>query len=182
MMPTMNATGTVSIEAYHQMGASGLIGKDTELLYGTIYKKPRKEPLECVLTSELFAIFSAVEAEGYVVRTFGPITCENSEPEPNISVVRGDLDDYLKAHPTTAELAIEVCGGEDQYDRSKLRAYATARVKECWLVLGAQKRIKVFRDPVNGEFRKTFVAGGGSRLASESLSNVTIDLDKLFRR
>ena len=33
------------------------------------------------------------------------------------------------------------------YDRSKLRAYASAGVKECWLVLGREKQIEVNRQP-----------------------------------
>ena len=177
----MSFMKTVSVEAYHQMGAAGLLGKDTELLYGTIYKKPRKEPLECVLTSRLLTAISPVEAEGYLVRTFAPITCGDSEPEPNVSVVRGNIDDYLRAHPQSAELIIEVVVGTDEYDRSKLRAYAVAGVKEAWLVLGADKCIEVFRRPASGVYvdKRTFNHSGVA--VCESLPHVVIDLDQLFR-
>jgi Uma2 family endonuclease len=177
----MTLMNTVSVETYHQMGADGLIGKDTELLYGTIYKKPRKAPLECVLTSLLFRAFWPIESKGFVVRSFGPITCADSEPEPNVSVVRGELDDYLRAHPDTAELVVEVCADFQEYDRSKVRAYATAGVKECWIVLGPERRVEVYRNPLNGVFRERIIIGPGGTLTCQSLPGVTVDLDQLFR-
>ena len=50
--------------------------------------------------------------------------------------VGGSINDYRTEHPYTAEVVIEICVSSHEYDRSKLRAYADAGVKECWLVLG----------------------------------------------
>jgi Uma2 family endonuclease len=177
----MSLMQTVSVETYHQMGNEGLIGKDTELLYGTIYKKPRKSPMECVLTSVLIRAISPIESDGYFVRSFGPITCADSEPEPNVSVVRGEIDDYLRAHPQTAELVVEVCGDFEEYDRSKLRAYASANLKECWLALGPERRVEVYRRPSGGRFLEKRVFGQSGLLRCHALSQLIIDLDQLFR-
>jgi hypothetical protein len=46
-------------------------------------------------------------------------------------VVRGEIADFRHAHPTTVELVIEICGSSHEYDRSQLRAYASAGMKEC---------------------------------------------------
>ena len=35
---------------------------------------------------------------------------ETSEPEPDVIVVRGQLGDYMRSHPRTAELVVEVAG------------------------------------------------------------------------
>lgn len=66
------------------------------------------------------------------------------------------------------------------YDRSKLRAYATADVKECWLVLGPEKRIEVFRRPKDGQFMEHAVHGPGGTLTSAVLPDFTLPLDALF--
>ena len=54
-----------------------------------------------------------------------PVTCSDSEPEPDLAVIRGSEDQFWK-HPKTAELVIEVCVSSHDYERSKLRAYAQA--------------------------------------------------------
>jgi Uma2 family endonuclease len=177
----MSSGNTMSVETYHQMGSEGLLGKDTELLYGTVYKKPRKTPLECFLTSVLLRAMSPMESGDFFVRSFGPITCTDSEPEPNVSVVRGEIDDYLRTHPRSAELVAEVCVDFEQYDRSKLRAYATAEVKECWLVLGPEKRVEVYRRPLNGRYLEKTVFGPSGSLRCQALSQLSIDLNQLFR-
>ena len=77
-----------------------------------------------------------------------------------MAVVRGAEEDFRLEHPRTAELVTEVCVSSAEYDRSKLRAYAGAGVKECWLVLGHEKQIEVYRHPAGGAIRPTV----GSRL------------------
>src|SRR5687767_12243414 len=38
---------------------------------------------------------------GWLIRSQGPIGLDDeSEPEPDIAVVRGDIDDYRRAHPS----------------------------------------------------------------------------------
>jgi hypothetical protein len=57
-----------------------------------------------------------------------------------------------------------------------------ANVKECWLVLGPEKQIKVHRKPGEGRFTKCTVHGPGGRLASLVVSAFTVDLDALFAK
>ena len=53
------------------------------------------------------------------------------------------------------------------YDRSKLRAYASAGVKECWLVLGPEKQIEVHRQPQGEQFAEHALHGPGGSLNSD---------------
>ena len=64
---------------------------------------------------------------------------EDSEPEPDLAIVRGERADFLTAHPTTAEVIIEVCVSSEAIDRLKLQLYAEAGVRECWLVLAEER-------------------------------------------
>jgi Uma2 family endonuclease len=109
-----------------------------------------------------------------------PITCVDSEPEPDLSVVRGEIADFRHGHPRTAELVIEICVSSHEYDRSKLRAYALAGVKECWLVLTPEKQIEVHRQPKGEQFAEHAVHGPGGSLTSAAVPGFAIELDRLF--
>ena len=95
-------------------------------------------------------------------------------------MVRGQIADFRLTHPRTAELVIEVSVTSADYDRSKLRAYASAGLKEYWLVLGREKQIEVSREPAEGEFALRTLAGPGARLTSIAIPSFTVDLSKLF--
>jgi Uma2 family endonuclease len=172
----------LSVAAYHVLGESGVIPKNTELLYGFVYKKMPKSPFHCALIMRLQELLEAVTAPTHRVRSEKPITCTDSEPEPDISVVCGTIEDFWDRHPTTAELVVEVCITSHDYDRGKLRAYATAGVKECWLVLGPEKQIEVYRQPKDGQFTEHAVHGPGGSLTSTALPQFTLLLDDFFAK
>ena len=88
----------------------------------------------------------------------------------------------LQVEGVTAELVIEVCVTSHDYDRSKLRAYASAGVKEVWLVLAPEKQIEVHRQPADGQFSDPVVAGPGGRFVSVAVPSFAVDLDALFAK
>ncbi|MEY2428215.1 MAG: hypothetical protein QOJ40_1100 [Verrucomicrobiota bacterium] len=111
-----------------------------------------------------------------------PLTCGDSEPEPDVAIVRGAEEDFWQDHPRTAELVIEVCVSSHEYDRSKLRAYVSAAVKECWFVLGAEKQIEVYQRPVGGQYTVHNTHGPGGSLACWAVPEFSLDLDKFFAK
>jgi Uma2 family endonuclease len=160
----------------------GLIPVKTELLYGQVFKKMAKSPTHTFYQMELLnRVRPALPLDTHV-RQDQPITCADSEPEPDLSVVRGAMEDYRLEHPHTAEQVIEVCVASHDYDRSKLRAYAGAGVKEVWLVLVPEKQIEAHRLPVGNRFRESLLYGPGGRLASAALPGLEVDLDGLFAK
>jgi Uma2 family endonuclease len=170
----------LSVEAYHALGEARLIPERTELLYGFVYHKMSKSPLHTFLMMRLLRLVQAVLPPGLHLRPEQPLTCVDSEPEPDLAVVLGSEEDFRLAHPRTAELVIEVCVTSADYDRSKLRAYASAGVKECWLVLGREKQIEVHCQASEGEYGERTLHGPGARLTSAVLPGFTVDLSKLF--
>jgi len=172
----------LSIAAYHLLGESGLIPEKTEFLYGFIYKKKPKPPLHCFFVHSMQEALARVLPASRLLRKGQPITCLDSEPEPDISVVHGSEDDFWHQHPHAAEFVIEISITSHDYDRSKLRAYAAAGVKECWLVLGPEKQIEVYRQPKNGQFADQSVHGPGGTLTSTSLPEFTLSLDAFFTK
>jgi Uma2 family endonuclease len=53
-------------------------------------------------------------------------------------------------------------------------------VKECWLVLGPEKKIEVYRQPKNGQFTEHSHHGPGGTLTSVALPEFTLSLDRLL--
>ena len=170
----------LSVEAYHALADARLIPERTELLYGFVYHKMSKSPLHSFLVQLLQDLLRSVLSGGFVVRTEQPITCVDSEPEPDLAVVRGHVADFRHEHPRTAELVIEVCVSSADYDRSKLRAYASAGVKECWLVLAGEKQIEVHRQPQEGEFVEHTLYGPVGAVTSTAVPTFTVELSKLL--
>ena len=71
------------------------------------------------------------------------------------------------------------CGGLAAIGRS-FCAYASAGVKECWLVLGREKQIEVHCQPGEGQFAERTLHGPGVRLTSTAIPSVSVDWSKLL--
>ena len=172
----------LSVAAYRALGESGLIPPNTELLYGFVYRKMSKSPLHSALAMRLARLLQSLPLPGRLVRIEQPLTCGDSEPEPDVAVVRGNEPDFWHDHPHTAELVVEVCVTNVDYDRSKLPAYAAAGVKECWLVLVEQKQIEVHQIAESGVFTKVSTHGPNGQLTSTAVPEFSVELATLFHK
>jgi Uma2 family endonuclease len=170
----------LSVAAYHTLGEAGLIPERTELLYGFVYHQMSKSPLHSSLVVRLVRLLQSSLPAGVHLRSEQPITCSNSEPEPDLAVVRGAESDFWTEHPKTADLVIEVCVTSHDYEQSKLPAYASAAVKECWLVLGTEKQIEVYRRPSASQFLERTVHSPTGRVESASVPGFAVELAALF--
>ena len=94
----------LSVNAYHTLGDLGLIPEKTELLYGQVFHKMPKSPFHRFLLMRLLELLQRALPPGLHVQPEQPIRCGDSEPEPDLSVIRGSIGDYATEHPRTAEL------------------------------------------------------------------------------
>jgi len=87
--------------------------------------------------------------EGWHVRAQGPIALDDtSEPEPDVAVVRGELRDYVHAHPEDPVLVVEVSLTSLEFDRvHKSSLYARAGRPEYWIVNLVDRVVEVRRTP-----------------------------------
>ena len=170
----------LSVEEYHRLGEFNGHGKRTELIRGIVIERMSKSPLHFSLAKWLYDTLALMLPAGFVVRQEGPLTLSDSEPEPDIAVVRGGRADFLEAHPTTAELVIEVAVSSPALDRENASLYAEAGVKEYWIVLGGERRVEVYRRPENGRYQETLVVGVNDTLECSSVPGVRIQMAELF--
>ena len=137
----------LSVEEYHRLGEFNEHGKRTELIRGIVIEKMSKSPLQRTIAALLYRLLLERLPAGFSIWKEEPLTFLDSEPEPDISVVRGGERDFLEAHPTTAELVVEIAGASPALDRENASLYAEAGVKEYWIVLGRERQVEVYRRP-----------------------------------
>jgi Uma2 family endonuclease len=170
----------LSVEEYHRLGEFNERGRRTELIRGLVIEKVSKSPLHSTLGSLLYKLLLARLPAGFSVRKEEPLTFVDSEPEPDISVTRGGDRDFLDAHPTTAELVIEIAVSSPALDRENASLYAEAGVKEYWIVLGRERQVEVYRQPLNGRHQERFLFGANGTIKCSSLPGVRIPLAEMF--
>ena len=121
-----------------------------ELLGGAlIVKEPQASPHITAIRLVQRALIAAF-GPGWDVREQAPVALDDdSEPEPDISVVAGDPRDYRDAHPQRPALVVEVALSRLSFDREhKGSLYARAGIVDYWIVNLPDRRVEVYRDPV----------------------------------
>jgi Uma2 family endonuclease len=137
---------------YERLVAADILGPDDkiELLEGhLIVKEPQHGP-HFTATRLVQEALRAAFGSGWEIRPQGPLALGwSSEPEPDVSVVRGSPRDFRDAHPTQAVLVVEVAKTSLRLDRSrKARVYARAGVPDYWIVNLVTGVLEVYREPV----------------------------------
>ena len=89
----------------------------------------------------------------------------DSEPEPDLAIVRRDPLNYVEGHPTSAVLLVEIAHSSLRHDRRKAKTYAAAGIEEYWISDVVRGVLEVYREPVDGNYRTRQVLHRGERIA-----------------
>lgn len=170
----------VSVKQYHQFGASGVIPKATELIRGVVTEKMSQSPLHCYLLQVLNLWLSGALPKGFLLRQAQPLSTSDSEPEPDLALVNGNVSDFASSHPTTARLVIEVAISSEKLDEAKTSIYAEAEVDEYWIVYGERQYVQVHRRPVDGRYSETLILRPGDVLTPGGLPGEQLPIADLF--
>ena len=141
-----------SVSEYHAMIEAGVFASDSnyELLEGLLVRKMPKNPAHWITLELIRSALTALEIPGFFIHTQNPVTTSDSEPEPDVALVRGQPRDYLGGNPDPlqAPLVIEVSDSTLSLDRKwKKRIYARAGVAVYWIVNLVSKQIEVYTLP-----------------------------------
>ena len=136
---------------YDRMIEKGILGEDDalELLEGRlVVAEPKYSPHETAVRLVAEALRTAF-LDGWFVSIGGPLALGGfSEPEPDVSVIRGRFRDFRLTHPATAALVVEVAESSLRLDRSiKKRIYAAAGIADYWIVDLGSRVLHVYREP-----------------------------------
>jgi Uma2 family endonuclease len=153
-----NVTATLpvhrwSYEEWDQMVATGVLeGKRVELIDGKIVDmSPQLESHVAGVSRAASAMRRVFDESSFLVRVQAPLRAgRDSDPEPDVAVVKGTEEQFLKSgHPTKAAIVIEVSHDSLAYDRNvKASLYASAGIADYWIVNLLQRQCEVRRKPV----------------------------------
>jgi Uma2 family endonuclease len=158
----------LSVDQYHSMTEAGILysGENVELLEGLLVCKEKKTPRHSFGCGTVADLLRALLIRNCFVTHYDPITMDDSEPEPDVSLILGDIDDYMQRHPYPAEvaLAIEVADSKIMKDRTiKQRIYARAGIPVYWIVNLENRKLEVYTQP------------GGSGATARYVQRVELD-------
>lgn len=159
-----------SVEEYHRLILDGYFGEDerVELLEGWIVPKMTRNPAHDVAIDLAQEVLRGLVPEGWRVRGQSAVTMPDSEPEPDLAVVRGRARDYRDRHPGPDDMAlvVEVADSSLGRDRGlKRKIYARAGVPAYWIVNLVDRTVEVYSEPEeSGAYRQRRDYRAGERL------------------
>jgi Uma2 family endonuclease len=141
-----------SVAEYHRLAEIGVLTEDDnlELIEGwLIHKLARNPPHDGTMHQVLDLLITHLPVD-WKIRIQSAITLAESEPEPDLAIVRKDSQGYRHRHPSAADvgLVIEVSDSTVDGDRiDKGRIYARACIPIYWLVNIPDRQIEVYTSP-----------------------------------
>ncbi|MBN2701995.1 MAG: Uma2 family endonuclease [Methylothermaceae bacterium] len=176
----------ITTDEYHRMGEAGILSEDdrVELIEGEVIDMTPIGNMHAYTVSQLTqSLIRAFDANG-VVWVQNPIRLSpNTEPQPDIAVLRSPLTQYADRLPTAedVQLLIEVSDTSRAYDRNiKMPLYARFSIPECWLIDLEQQVVEVFRAPSSDSYRDVKRFGPGETIRLSFCPDVEIELSTLF--
>lgn len=142
-----------TVAEYREMIRTGILKEDdaVELLEGWVVPKmPRNPEHDSAISILSVELLGKMLPDGWFCRGQSAIDTNDSQPEPDIAVVRGRPRDYRDHHPGPGEMAlvIEVADSLLSRDRTlKARIYAAAGVPVYWIVNLADRCVEVYSEP-----------------------------------
>jgi Uma2 family endonuclease len=143
-----------------------------QLIRGEIVDMGEQSARHHSMVAVVIEVLRAAFGPGFYVRNAGPMRFDDSQPEPDASVVLGGPRDHLAEHPATALLAVEVSQTTLNYDlTTKAELYATANIAEYWVIDLDGRELHVFRDPqTNAALNVTTYRAHTTHAANQSVS------------
>lgn len=144
------------LDVYRNLAELGVLGPSDQvkLLDGLLVKKRPKTPYHCYVINGTLKHFIDTLPEGWHPRCYNPIELPDgpwgdSVPEPDISILRGEVDAYPDRHPGPSDvaLAIEVADLVPSLNQQSLIRYAWALAPVVWIVNLDRKEIEVHSRP-----------------------------------
>jgi Uma2 family endonuclease len=141
-----------SVRRYQQMVETGILTAEdkVELLENyLVLKMPRNPPHDGTISLASDTLSSSLPP-GWHVRVQLTVVLADSQPEPDLAIVRGNRRSYLARHPgpTDVGLLIEVADSSLLRDqRDKARIYARAAIPCYWIINLVDQRVEVYSQP-----------------------------------
>jgi Uma2 family endonuclease len=154
-----------SVSDYHLMIQRGILNnRHVELIAGEIIEVSPESPLHRFTNDSIAEYLRELLKGKAKLFESHPITLDNSEPEPDLAIVRLSSDRYVDRHPYSEDIywLIEISNTTLDYDlNDKKRIYASAGINEYWVVDIKQTELIVFSEVSGNDYQtKTTLSNG----------------------
>lgn len=180
-MATVLNTRRFTIKEYYQMAEAGILteGDRVELIEGEVVEMMPIGVRHAGTVNRLASALWGALRDQAVVSVQNPvrITALNSEPQPDVAVLKTRPDFYTSAHPEPEDvlLLVEVMDTTAGYDRGvKAPLYARAGILEVWLVDLATDTVEVFRHPAGDRYSDARSLRRGDQVTISAFPGVTL--------
>ena len=174
-----------SVDEYHQLAEVGILSEQdkVELIHGEIIEMSPIGPKHSGNLDRLSQFLTLFFRDAAIVRVQSPVQLgSDSEPEPDLSVLKARNDFYTTSHPQAADilLVVEFFDSSLNYDQNvKLPLYAIHNIPEAWIIDLQEDRVLVFQDPKGEAYLSIHTYQRGDSIAS-SIQNLEISVDELL--
>jgi Uma2 family endonuclease len=143
-------TQRLTVAEYDRMIESGILPETNrlELVDGRIEEKDVKSPAHRVATQKTAKALEKVIPIGWHIAKEDPVRIpdRDSEPEPDVSMVRGEIGDYAEQHPGPEDVAlvVEVTRSSVAKDRGLVATYLDGGIPVYWIVNLIDRQLEVY--------------------------------------
>jgi Uma2 family endonuclease len=175
-----------SVDEYHRIIEAGILTVEdkVELLEGKIVQMSPQDPPHASTTQWAGNYLARLLGDRAFIRNQLPITIPpDSEPEPDIAVVRVDRRAYFDHHPMPEEifLLIEIADSTLMKDRQqKVKTYAKANISEYWVVDVNKRQVYIFRQPEADAYTQELLLNEEDVIDVVAFPETTVFLRQLF--
>ncbi len=176
-----------TIDEYHRMGETGILSEDdrVELIEGEIIEMTPIGTRHASTVARADHLSSSRLGQRAIAWVQNPIDlpAEDSEPQPDVTLLRPRSDFYARFHPGAGDvvLLVEVMDTSVERDRRvKLPVYARAVIREVWLVDLTTDCIELHRQPAPEGFRDVRLHQRGDTLRIDAFPDVAFGVDELL--
>jgi Uma2 family endonuclease len=138
-------------QEYDRMVEAGVLTENdrVELIGGEILAvTPQNSPHATAVVLASDTLRSVLPPDCHVRSQLPLALGDDSEPEPDVAIVRGPVRAYHDAHPQSAVLILEVADSSLAFDRRvKGSLYARAGVSEYWIINLVDSVVEIYREP-----------------------------------
>lgn len=126
------------------------------------------------------ALRNAFGASWWLRQQLPLVLGQDTDPEPDIAVVRGGPRDYPQ-HPTAAELVVEVSDTSLGFDTNEKKLlYAKAGIREYWVLDINGRTLLVYRGPQPGDYASSQSLGQADAIAPLAAPNSSVRVTDLL--
>ncbi len=177
-----------TVDSYYKAYAAGVFGNDRrlELIQGRIIETMPPGPKHSYLADAVAHMLRTALEPSLLTREEKAVHLAfDTEPVPDITVVRGERADYQDRHPAPEEIAlvVEVSHTTVVYDLGgKANLYARAGIADYWVVLVSENAVVVHRDPTPSGYSTVTRLAGEDTLSPLALPEAVWTINTLLGR